>query len=186
MKLNKNKNKNVYIVLTQNNTLLSKIIKRITKQKYSHASITFNQNCLKMYSFGRKYYNNPIYGIFKIENIKDRIFMGKKNNTIAIYKITVTNEEYQQIKKNIKYVNKTNNGYNILGLLLAIINKRPKRNKFYCSEFVYEALSRNTNVLTKKEDAIRPEDIIKLTSNITKVYEGKIRDFIKINNLIQA
>jgi hypothetical protein len=180
------KKKNVYIVLTQTNTILAKIIKIITGKVYSHVSLSFNPNCLKMYSFGRKYYNNPLYGIFKIENIHDKIFRTNKKNLIAIYSLEVTFKEYRQIKRNIRYINKINKGYNILGLILAIFNLRIKRKKYYCSEFVYDALSRNTNLLKIKNTAINPQDIITLNNNIIKIYEGKIQEFLKINNIIQS
>lgn len=46
--------KNIYIVLTQTGTLLSRIIKFLTQGQYNHASIGFDEELNYMYSFGRK------------------------------------------------------------------------------------------------------------------------------------
>ena len=133
--------KKIYIVLTQTYTTLAKIIKSITKDKYSHASISLDIKCNNMYSFGRKYIYFPFYGIFLKEDLRKGLFIRNKNALIAIYEIKVTKKQYNKIKDKIKEIELNNKGYNIIGLLLAHFRIKLHRRKYYCSEFVYEVLS---------------------------------------------
>ena len=80
-----------------------------------------------------------------------------------------------KLKKELK---NNNRGYNIIGLLLAYFRIKLHRNKYYCSEFVYEVLSSdNINVLDKNKILFKPEELVK-DNNFNMIYEGKIRDFI--------
>lgn len=167
----------IYIVLTQTHTALARVIRLITKDKYSHASISFDPECNKMYSFGRKYYPMFWYGTFKEENINERIFKEYSGNEMTIYELKISDKQYKNIMKNIENIRKTNKGYNLLGLIYGIGNKRLKRNKYYCSEFIYEILSNdNVGLLPETNNAIKPEDLLKI-KDLKKVYEGKIREF---------
>lgn len=171
-------NKKIYLVFSHTNTVLSKMIKFVTKNEYSHVSISFDKKCRIMYSFGRKYDINPFYGIFKIENINEGLFK-KSNAKIAIYELDVSEYVYENIKRNIKEIENDNKGYNILGLILAIFNFRIKRKKYYCSEFIYKVLSNDNVSLIKKTDkSIRPEYIYNNVDNLKLVYSGRVNNYI--------
>ena len=45
----------IYIVLSQSGSMVSFILKLITKTPYNHVSISIEDDCKPMYSFGRKY-----------------------------------------------------------------------------------------------------------------------------------
>ena len=45
--------KKIYIILTHTGTMLSKIIKKYTKDEFSHVSIALDKELNRMYSFGR-------------------------------------------------------------------------------------------------------------------------------------
>ena len=170
----------IYIVLTQTNSTISKMIKYFSCDKYSHISISFDKNCKKMYSFGRKYMYFPMIGVFKEENICKGLFIKKDNALISIYKIEVSNYVYHKIKKNIERIKNDNKGYNIMGLLLAYYKVKLHRKKYYCSEFVYEVLSKS-DVINKDTIIFKPEDFIR-EYNFDKVYEGFIKDYINLIN----
>ena len=170
--------KKIYLVFSQTNTILSRIIKFITKNEYSHVSISFEKDCKIMYSFGRKYDCNPFYGIFKIENIKEGLFK-KTNASIAIYELDVNEKIYNNIKRNISEIEQENKGYNIVGLILAIFDFRIKRKKYYCSEFVYNVLSNdNVKIIKKTNKSIRPRYIRDNIENLNLVYVGKVNNYI--------
>lgn len=178
------KNKKVYIVLTQTYTNVARIIKRITHDKYSHVSITFDPSCTIMYSFGRKYDIFPFIGIFKKEDINKGLFTKNKDSLMAIYELKVNQTQYKNIDKKIREIELDNKGYNIIGLILASIKIKLNRKKYYCSEFVYEVLSsKNVNVLDKDKILFRPEEIVE-GKNFNKIYEGKIIDYIKNQRII--
>ncbi len=168
--------KKVYLVLTQTYSGLAKTIKVLTKEEYSHASISLDSKCKEMYSFGRKYRYFPFYGIFQHEDLRKGLFKNK-NALISIYEIDVSNDQYDKIVKKIKKIKNTNNGYNIIGLLLAYFRIKLNRNKYYCSEFVYEVLSSNgVDIYDKNKIRFQPMELIK--KNFKNIYEGKISDFI--------
>ena len=73
---------------------------------------------------------------------------------MAIYEIHVTKEQLENAKKRIKEIEKENNGYNIAGLLLAYFKIKLHRNKYYCSEFVYEVLSSDGVEIIERDDKI--------------------------------
>ena len=172
--------KKIYIVLTQTNTTIARIIKSITKDKYSHASISLDIKCNNMYSFGRKYIYFPFYGIFLKEDLRKGLFIRNKNALVVIYEIKVTKKQYNKIKDKIKEIELNNKGYNIIGLLLAHFRVKLHRRKYYCSEFVYEVLSNKEIEIYNKENTLfKPEELI-TNNRFVKIFEGKIRDYIAI------
>ncbi len=169
--------KKIYVVLSHTNSLISKIINFITKDKYSHVSISFDRNCNEMYSFGRKYKYFPFYGVFKKEELTKGLFRNK-NSIMSVYELSLNEKKYNIIKKNFEEIKNTNKGYNIIGLLLAKFKIKLNRNKYYCSEFLYEVLSNNeVNILSKDKVLFKPEEIVN-GDKFKKIYEGKIKDFI--------
>ena len=172
--------KKIYIVLTQTYTTIARIIKSITKDNYSHASISLDIKCNNMYSFGRKYIYFPFYGIFLKEDLRKGLFIRNKNALIAIYEIKVTKKQYNKIKDKIKEIELNNKGYNIMGLLLAYFRVKLHRKKYFCSEFVYEVLSNKEIEIYNKENTLfKPEELI-TNNRFVKIFEGKIRDYIAI------
>ena len=168
--------KKIYILLTQTYTTIARIIKIITKDKYSHASISLDIKCNNMYSFGRKYIYFPFYGIFLKEDLRKGLFIRNKNALVVIYEIKVTKKQYNKIKE----IELNNKGYNIIGLLLAHFRVKLHRRKYYCSEFVYEVLSNKEIEIYNKENTLfKPEKLI-TNNKFVKIFEGKIRDYIAI------
>lgn len=48
------RDKEIYVLLTDTGTVLTKIIRSFTKDPLNHASIAFDQDLNEVYSFGRK------------------------------------------------------------------------------------------------------------------------------------
>ena len=68
-------------------------------------------------------------------------------------------------------------GYNFLGLVLAIFNKKINRRKYYCSEFIYKILSDDSvKLFEKTKKIVKPMDFEKI-ENLKFIYEGKIIDY---------
>ena len=66
--------KEVYIMLTQVGTLVSKSIKLYTKAKYNHASIGADPSLRVFYSFARRVRYFPIIGGFITEVVNEGMF----------------------------------------------------------------------------------------------------------------
>ena len=169
--------KKIYLVLSQTYSGVSKTIKIFTKEKYCHASISLDPKCEEMYSFGRKYRYFPLLGIFKQEDLNKGLFKNR-GALMSMYEIEVNEEQYKRIVSKIEKIKKTNKGYNIIGLLLAYFRIKLHRNKYYCSEFVYEVLSsKGVDIYDKNKIKFTPMELVE--KNFKKVYEGEIREFIK-------
>ena len=171
------KNKKVYLVLTQTYSGIARTIKLITRKKYSHSSLSLDKNCNIMYSFGRKYRYFPFYGVFSKEDLRKGLFKNK-NARIAIYEIDVTEDQYNGIVDKIKRIKERNRGYNIIGLLLAYFRIKLYRNKYYCSEFVYEVLSSSkVKIYDNNKVRFQPEELIE--KSFKKIFEGTIKEFLE-------
>lgn len=171
--------KKIYIILTHTGTILSKIIKLFTQNRYTHVSISLDAEMNEMYSFGRLHPYNPFIGGFVKEGINIGTFKRFKNTESEVYSLEITDEEYEKIKVIIKnmYINKKIYKFNISGLAFALFRKRHiRKNKFYCSEFVRYLLE-NSNVHIKDiSKVIKPEDFRKLKM-LHLEYEGLLRKY---------
>lgn len=170
--------KKIYILLTYTGTVLSKIIKVYTKDKYAHASISLDGELNYLYSFGRKNPYNPFIGGFVHEGKEIGTFKRFKKTRAAIYQMTITDEEYERIRKRIDYMekNKDNYHFNVLGLFLAGLHIRRKKEKyFYCAEFVKYILDKSGG-FNELPEIIKPDDFLNM-DNIELVYEGPLKKY---------
>ena len=178
---NCNEQKEIYIVLTQTGTILSKILKVLTGAKYNHASISLERDLSCMYSFGRKFPRNPFVGGFVKESPTSGTFHRFSSTDALIFKVEVSAEQYDGIKRYLTemYQRKYEYHYNYRGLFFAAWGRIFRREGyFYCSEFVKEILIRfgiveNTDLpyITK------PIDLLAISKE--KIYSGKLSDYGK-------
>ena len=174
----RSRTKRIYIVLTYTGTILSKIIKVYTREEYSHVSLSLDKKLNKMYSFGRLNPYNPFIGGFVHEGINSGTFKRFKNTKTEIYCIEVTNKQYNKIKQEIKNIKLHKNDYkfNIIGLILAGINyKYKKNNSFYCAEFV-KYLIDEANLEFSLPSVVKPIDFKKY-NNMVLLYRGKLKNY---------
>lgn len=130
-----------------------------------------------MYSFGRKYSYIAFIGCFNTENIREGLYKTHKNSKMAIYKLDVGESQFDKIKEKVYEIKKTSKGYNIIGLLLANFRIRVNRNKYYCSEFVYNVLAdKDVNILDKKDNIFKPMELL-IINGLELVYEGKVNEY---------
>lgn len=170
--------KKIYIVLTYTGTILSRVIKKYTKDEFAHVSIALDQNLDKMYSFGRLNPYIPFIGGFVHENIKWGTFKRFSNTTARIYSLEVTEKQYKDLQYVIECIQNNRKGYkfNIIGLFAVGFNIRIRRKFcFYCAEFVKYVLEK-ANIKTELPDMIKPEDF-KNIKNLNIRYQGKLRDY---------
>ena len=175
--------KKIYIVLSQSYTILARIIKMITKEKYSHVSISFDKECTNMYTIGRRWTRWPFSGKYMSESIYKGVYKINKKAELLIYELEVTSYQYKNIKKLLNKYGNSSKGYNFIGLVLVLFNKKINRKKYYCSEFVYKILSdEKVNIFPKTNNVVKPMDFTKI-KDLKKIYEGKVTDYkIERNN----
>lgn len=168
--------KKIYIILTHTGTTLSKIIKKYTKDEFSHVSIALDANLQEMYSFGRLNPYNPFWAGFVHESIHKGTFKRFYNTKTKVYSLEITEEQYQVIKNIIKQIKKGNYKFNILGLIAVGFHKRIRlRNSFYCAEFVKYVMEK-AKVETELPELVKPEDF-KYIKGLKEIYNGLLRKY---------
>lgn len=168
----------VYIVLTDTGTLLTKMIKQVTKQPLNHASIAFTKELDTAVSFGRKSVNNPFIGGFVKEDMKGKLFAVA---TCAIYSCTVSEFEYEQMKQVVQQIEQQqqNYKYNFIGLFGVLLNKRIDRKRaFFCSEFVSTILNiGGISIKNKPACLVKPGDFMDC-KDFRLVYQGQLSSYL--------
>lgn len=169
----------IYIVLTRTNTVISRIIHFIKKDKYTHASISLDKELNQMYSFGRKWTYNPFIGRFRKEDINEGVY--KLCNTLpgAVIEIEVTKQQYEKAQELIEHFNANTHRYkyNYRGLLDCMRNKSYFSNdRFLCSEFVYYILNESGIAdFNISRNLVRPQSLLSIDGKV--IYEGDLKVF---------
>ena len=172
--------KKIYIVLTHTGTVLSRIIKKWTRDEFSHVSIALDKDLEQMYSFGRLHPYNPFWGGFVKEGIHIGTFKRFIKTETLIYSLDITQDQYIRIKNEIKRIelHKKQYRFNVLGLIAVGFHKKiQSKYSFYCAEFV-KYLLEFAGIKTNLPQIIKPEDF-KNVSDYTVVYKGNLRNYNK-------
>lgn len=170
--------RSIYIVLTFTGTFLATLIKGYTRKEFAHVSISLDKELEEMYSFGRLNPYNPFKGGFVHEHINSGTFGRFKNTTAEVYRVRVTETQYEKIKETIKRIENEKDTYffNYIGLFAIGIKKRISyKNRFYCAEFVKYVLD-EAGIADNLPDMISPEDF-RLLDKKRSIYKGKLREY---------
>lgn len=171
--------KKVYIVLSQTGTILSRILKLVTRAPYNHSSIALTEDLQTMYSFGRVNPYNPFLGGFVQESPAYGTFKRFKNTKVMVLETEIPRDTYSEIGQLIQQMMKeqARYHYNYWGLFLAALRiPVKKRNCYYCSEFV-KAMVVRMNLPGAEEipDIVKPMHF--LTVPHKTVYIGKLQEY---------
>ncbi|RDY22681.1 hypothetical protein CHF27_012105 [Romboutsia maritimum] len=172
--------KKIYIITTYTGTVLSYLIRNISKTPYAHVSIALNQELNPMYSFGRLNPKTPIFAGFVEENINEGLYAIRTNTMCRVYSLEVTELQYERLYENIMVVSNSRKSYDydIMALIYLSINKpREADYKYVCSHFVADMLKKSgLNIFDKEPCAIRPNDFYDL-AHLTLEYEGLLSKY---------
>lgn len=175
-----NELKQVYIVISQTGTVLSRILKLITGAEYNHASISLSDDLSVMYSFGRRNPYNPFWAGFVTESVHFGTFKRFRETKVTVLAVDVNLKKYEAMRSFIDtmLITKDDYSYNYLGLWLAAFNICFKRqNRYYCSEFVREVLLKYHIKGSKQLSGIvHPMNFLNMPYART-VYCGKLKDY---------
>lgn len=171
--------KTIYFVLTNTGTLLSKAIGMYTKEDLNHVSIAFDEQLTEMYSFGRKQRHNPFLGGFVKEHADKGIF---KEADCAIYRLIVTNEEYESMRNKIREIEQSQEDYkyNFIGIFAIAVNKEfDRKNAFFCSEFVATVVNESgLSLFDAPPSLVQPGHFTKLP-RLQSVYGGNLQQYLQ-------
>ena len=174
--------KAIYIVpMYTGSSPLTKIIKGVTGDEFSHVCIGFNIKLEPIYSFGStaKSLNPDIKSIgFVKMNPSSDFFRDNIRASYEVWHMEVTPEEYEKMLAKVKYVEEHQKqyGYDWLGLIRNFFGKKSERSfKYFCSGFVADVINAG-RPLPKTYSEYRPQDMTRL-DNITMIAKGD--DFYK-------
>ncbi|MGL5330330.1 MAG: hypothetical protein ACRDD7_13760 [Peptostreptococcaceae bacterium] len=172
--------KKVYIVTTYTGTVLSRLIKNISKTPYAHVSIALNEDLKPMYAFGRLNPKTPIFAGFVEENINEGLYAIRKNTVCRVYSLEVTDLQHEKIYESIMNVSKNRKqyDYDIKALLDINADKDSGREyKYVCSHFVADMLIKGgVEIIDKHPYQTRPNDFYDL-EGLTLEYEGLLSKY---------
>lgn len=170
----------LYIVVSQTGSIVSKCIKLVTRKKYNHVSVSLEKELTEMYTFGRLKPNNPVYGGFVIESLKQGTFARFTKSVGVVVCIEITKEQKDDIKNYLEkmYEKRKSFHYNYMGLFLAAFHiKYRSENHFYCSEFVRDLLVKHKVIDEQRlKGIVHPCKLLELEgTNI--VYSGLLQKY---------
>ena len=172
-------NKNIYIILSQTGTILSKILKLLTGAEYNHSSIGLNSDLKQMYSFGRLNPYNPINGGFVVESPSSGTFKRFYKTKVLIVSVCISEQDYLKIQRAINNINRHKDlyHYNYIGLFLAAFHKIHKaERRYYCSEFVrYILKCGDVKGIDLLPGIIKPIDFLSIPHKT--VYCGRLQNY---------
>ena len=121
----------IYIVTTYTGTLLSYMIRKVSKSPYAHISLSLNEDLSPMYSFGRLNPKTALFAGFVEERINEGLYAIKTSTVCRVYSKEVTDEEYESLRCNIEEVkeNRKKYSYDVAALVRLSIN-RPRHGEY--------------------------------------------------------
>ena len=174
--------KYIYLIFSRTGTIFSRVINFGLSHKYAHVSLSFDSSLNVMYSFGRINPDNPFIAGLITENIDGGIFTKFPYSECMIYKVTVTEDQLNTLKKELKiFMNEQKKyRYNFLGVFTAYWDKpREKDYYYFCSQFVSELLIKSSIYESTKPPAlISPKDLLAI-DNKEIIYEGFVCNYSK-------
>lgn len=169
----------IYIMLTQLGTLVSKSIRFYTKAKYNHVSVGTDPELRVFYSFGRRVRHFPLIGGFVTEVVDKGIFKDYPESECMIYSLPVDDPTYEVFCRNLdQYIkNARKFKYNLLGFLGVLFNI-PVHSEYRntCAEFAAKLLhNSNIYLFSKNFSLVRPDEFHSIPG-LNLVFEGTIRE----------
>ena len=162
----------VYIILTHGTRTINRVIKDVTHQPYSHASIAFDSQLKSIYSF--------TWQGFTHENILSDKSLGDYDRKYNIYTIFVSEKQLQAMDKflDIMCNNKAKMHYSIIGLLHKLFDKETHiATEKFCSQFVADVLKAADETFLNKDSSLYTPYDLRTIKNCFFVERGKIKNY---------
>lgn len=130
--------KYIYVVLSQTPTKVGNMIRKRTKTKYSHVSVSFDEKFEQLYSFGRAQHEIPLQAGL-VKEFRERFSLNRVEYVpCRIYKIPVTQLDYARGLEMIKKIKYDTDGYmyNLFSILTyPMLHGIATYKTFTCVEF---------------------------------------------------
>ncbi|WP_297435794.1 hypothetical protein [uncultured Clostridium sp.] len=172
--------KKINLCLTFSGTVYARLIRLVTKDKYTHISLALEEDKNVWYSMGRKGKNRFWVVRFQVENVRERFTEWFPKTELMILEKEVSDEVYYKVLAILEKYSEDTTKYNYLGVLGATVNKPIEhKNRYFCSELVANILN-EVEALDIKQPAVltRPMDFLADESYVKK-YEGDVYGYLR-------
>ena len=134
----------VYIVFSATPTGMGRLIRKATRNRYNHVSLSLSRDIRKMYTFARLHRAIPLYGGFVVESIlRYQSFAGTARVKICRVEVPESQLTYLHNYLERLWNEREEYIYNTPAALASLVHLRPAISKAYtCVTFVQELLSR--------------------------------------------
>ena len=134
----------VYIIFSATPTGMGSLIRRATRNRYNHVSLSLSRDIRKMYAFARLHRDIPLYGGFVVESIlRYQSFAGAAR--VKICRVEVPEPQLTYLHNYLERLwnEREEYIYNTPAALASLVHLRPAISKAYtCVTFVQEVLVR--------------------------------------------
>lgn len=171
--------RSVYILLSRTRTILSRLIHAATGDGYTHVSIALDRDLTELFSFARRHSLTPLPAGLIQENLHTAIFARNGKSRCALYRIDVTDGQYDAIRNKVDAMLTERKAYkySIIGLFLCKLDLVHERHRhLFCSQFVANLLQEvDTIELPKHPSLMRPIDFADM-QGLECCYEGQLHE----------
>ena len=169
--------KEIYLLLTSSNTVVSKCIHAATRSDFTHVSLSLDTKFTCLYSFSRKYKRSPLPAGFVKESVNDGVMGDSNDMDCAVYKLKVSNSSYKRLIRTLDDMeaNMDIYRYNVLGLAMCLLRvEKERKNHYFCSQFVSHVLIKSGAVqIEKAPSLVKPMDFLNLPG-AEQIFKGSI------------
>lgn len=92
----------IYLVITQTGSIISRMLKKITGAEYNHVSVSLESDLHCMYSFGRRYTYFPWWGGFVRESTEYGSMKRFADASAVVLAIPVSESTYNEVEIELK------------------------------------------------------------------------------------
>ncbi len=175
--------RNLYLIISQTGSILSRIISRATGDRYAHISLSLEDDLSEMYSFGRVYAYTPLIGGFVRESLTFGTMKRFHRAQVIVLRIPVEDEKWKEIHEYIStmYKNRKMYHYSFRGAFKAWHGiPFHRENYYYCSEFIKETLEKFSLVDDDEYgEVVRPDEFLRLR-RAEEIYRGRLCNCVRI------
>ncbi|MGE4276192.1 MAG: hypothetical protein AB7E30_03325 [Lawsonibacter sp.] len=161
----------VYILLTRSGTCFSRLIRLATQDSYTHASIGLDGPSGPFYSFARKHAHFALPAGL----VEETVTVHRRTVPCCLYELTVNEDTFLRLRCRLDamYAQREAYHYNLLGTLACWFHlSLPRRNHYFCSQFVAAVLEECGAVRLPKSPALlRPADFCHVDA-LRPVHQG--------------
>lgn len=161
----------VYIMVSQTDTRIARMIRAATHYPYNHVSVTLDPALCRWYSFARYHRDAPLYGGFVMET-PARLLGGQEDAPVRVFRVDVPECTADSLETMLPLANRSDSGliYNHLDVLACAVGLRvPIPGCHTCLSFAEFVLDREFHSIEKLCEALSP----------CQIYEGSLSELMQ-------